>query len=69
MNSKLEGISSGTVPTHLNKTFGLRKVDVRWIPHILTEKHKNDCRYRKHFKICTNCNEQRLLEILTGDET
>ena len=38
--AKLIGISSGLVHTVLTETLGMKKLSVRWVPRILTPKHK-----------------------------
>lgn len=63
--TEIVGISSGILFSIKKKHPGLRKVSVRWIPHLLTEKEM--C--RKLLEICKNCCGRRLLEIFTGVET
>ena len=37
------GISEGNVQTSLKKRLDLRKVCIRWVPHLLTEEQKTQC--------------------------
>ena len=37
------GMSEGSVQTILKKRLDLRKVCVRWVPHLLTEQQKTQC--------------------------
>ena len=65
------GISEGSVQTILKTRLDLRKVFVRWIPHLLTEEQKTQrlkCA-RELLKIYKGCNSQVISNLLTGDET
>ena len=65
------GISEGSVQTILKKRLDLRKVCVRWVPHLLTEEQKTQrlkCA-RELLKTYKGCNSWVISNLLTGDET
>ena len=65
------GISEGSVQTILNRRLDLRKVCVRWIPHLLTEEQKTQrlkCA-RELLKTYKGGNSRVISNLLTGDET
>ena len=65
------GISEGSVQTILKKRLDLRKVWVRWVPHLLTEEQKTqrlECALEL-LKTYKSCNSHVISNLLTGDET
>ena len=55
----------------LTERLGLRKLCARWVPHLLTKKQKAyrvKCA-RELLKTYKNCQNKRINELLTGDET
>ena len=64
-------LSSGTVHEILSLHLGLRKVCSRWVPHLLSDSQKKTRldAAKSLLKIYSHCNERRLFEICTGDET
>ena len=68
---ELSGIHSSSVLKILRERLGLRKVCVRWMPHLLTDKQKQS-RVRLASQVIENydkCDPRCLEEIVTGDET
>ena len=64
-------ISSSSVLRILKHKLGYTKVCARWVPHFLTEENKG-CRVtfaQRLLKIYDGCDQKRLDEIETGDET
>ena len=64
------GLSEGSVQTILKKRLALRKVCVRWVPHLLTEEQKTQhlkCA-RELLKTYKGCNSRGISNLLTGDE-
>ena len=64
-------INSSAVFSILKERLNLRKVCARWVPHLLTEAQK---RLRMEsalelLKLYEDCDQRRLNEIVTGDET
>jgi len=65
------GINSSSVFQILTRVLKLRKVCARWIPHLLTEDQKRQ-RVRiapQLLDIYKNADQNRMNEIVTGDET
>ena len=68
---ELSGIHSSNVLKILREQLGLRKICVRWVPHLLTDEQKQS-RIRLASKVIEKydkCDPRRLEEIVTGDET
>ena len=68
---ELSGIHSSSVLKILRERLGLRKIWVRWVPHLLTEEQKQS-RVRFASQVIQKydkCDPCRLEEIVTGDET
>ena len=67
---ELSGIHSSSVLKILRERFGLCKICVRWVPHLLTEEQKRSrviaSQVIEKYDKCDPC---RLEEIVTGDET
>ena len=65
------GISEGSVQTILKKRLHLRKVCVRWVPHLPTEEQKTQCLKcaRELLKTYKGCNSRVISNLLTGDKT
>jgi len=69
--SSLCGNNSSSVFQILTRVLRLRKVCARWIPHIFTEDQKRE-RVRIASQLLDkykNANQNRMNEIVTGDET
>ena len=64
-------LSTGSVHTILTKHLGVSKVCSRWVPHFLPQaQKKNRLRMAKNLlEKYEHCDERRLSEICTGDET
>ena len=65
------GLSSGAVFNILKEKLKLRKICAQWIPHLLTDHQKQE-RVRiatELLAVYEHCNERRLFDIVTGDET
>ena len=64
-------LSTGSVHTILTKHLGMSKICSRWVPHFLTQaQKKNRLRMAKNLlEKYEHCDERRLSEICTGDET
>ena len=64
-------ISTGSAHTILTTELLLRKVNVRWVPHSLTMKQKDQRvqMAKQNLEIYDKADSRRLLEIVTGDET
>ena len=65
------GISVGSVQTILKKRLDLKKVCVRWVPHLPTEKQNTQrlkCA-RELLKTYKGCNSRVISNLLTCDET
>ena len=69
--AKVVGLSMGAVHFILRKKLGLKKICARWIPHLLSKEQKvtRVKTAKSLLKIYDNCNERRLADIVTGDET
>ena len=68
---ELSGIHSSSVLKILSERLGLRKICVRWVPHLLTDEQKQS-RVRLALQVIEKydkCDPRRLEEIVTGDET
>ena len=68
---ELSGIHSSSVLKILRERLGLRKICVRWVPHLLTDKQKQS-RVGLASQVIEKydkCDPRRLEEIVTGDET
>ena len=68
---ELNGIHSSSVLKILLERLGLRKICVRWVPHLLTDEQKQS-RVRLALQVIEKydkCDPRRLEEIVTGDET
>lgn len=65
------GLSSGSVHQVLRNRLKLRKIFARWIPHILSDEQKRGRVQvaKQLLKKYDNCDQRRLSEIVTGDET
>ena len=64
-------INSSAVFMILKQRLGLRKICARWVPHLFSQAEKN-----RRVKIASEllqiydgCDDKRLCEIVTGDET
>ena len=68
---ELSGIHSSNVLKILRERLGLRKIYVRWVPHLLTDEQKQSgIRLASQVKErYDKCDPHRLEEIVTGDET
>ena len=68
---ELSGIRSSSVLKMLRERLGLRKICARWMPHLLTDEHKQS-RVRLASQVIEKydkCDPHHLEEIGTGDET
>jgi histone-lysine N-methyltransferase SETMAR len=68
---ELSGIHSSSVLKILRERPGIRKICVRWVPHLLTDEQKQS-RVRLASQVIEKydkCDPHRLEEIVTGDET
>ena len=68
---KLGGIHSSSVLKILRERLELRKICVRWVPHLLTDEQKQS-RVRRASQVIEKydkCDPRRFEEIVTGDET
>ena len=68
---ELRGIHSSSVSKILCERLGVRKICVRWVPHLLTDEQKQS-RVRLASQVIEKydrCDPRRLEEIVTGDET
>ena len=68
---ELSGIHSSSVLKILRERLGLRKICVRWVPHLLTDKQKQSW-VRLTSQVIEKydkCDPRRLEEIVAGDET
>ena len=68
---ELSGIHSSSVLKILRERLGLRKICVRWVPHLLTDEQKQS-RVRLASQVIEKydkCDPRHLEEIVTGDET
>ncbi len=67
----LVGISLGSAQTILKEHLQMRKLCARWVPHILTEEQKEERVEVAEYLLqkYEGCDERRLKEIVTGDET
>ena len=68
---ELSGIHLSSVLKILRERLGLRKICVRWVPHLLTDKQKHS-RVRLASQVIEKydkCDSCHLEEIVTGDET
>ena len=68
---ELSGIHSSSVLKMLHERLGLRKICVRWVPHLLTDEQKQS-RVRLASQVIekyNKCDPCRLEQIVTGDET
>ena len=68
---ELSGIHSSSVLKILRERLGLRKICVRWVPHLLTDEQKQS-RVRLASQVIEKydkCDSRRLEEIVTSDET
>ena len=68
---ELSGIHSSGVLKILRERLGLRKICVRWVPHLLADKQKQS-QVRLASQVIEKydkCDPRRLEEIVTGDET
>ena len=64
-------INSSAVFMILKQRLGLRKICARWVPHLLSQAEK-DRRVKitsELLQIYDGCDDKRLCEIVTGDET
>ena len=61
--ARCTGIPEGSVQTILKKRLDLRKVCVRWVPHLFTEEQKT-----QRLKTYKGCNSRVISNLLTGDE-
>ena len=64
-------INSSEVFMILKQRLGLRKICARWVPHLLSQAEK-DRRVKiasELLQIYNGCDDKRLCEIVTGDET
>ena len=69
--SETLNINSGAVFVILKQRLKLRKISARWVPHLLSQEEK-DRRVKlasELLKIYDGCDDRRLFEIVTGDET
>ena len=69
--AQISGISLSSVYRILTDRLGLKKVCARWVPHLLTQEQKE-----KRVELAKavvekfdRCDNRRLMEIVTGDET
>ena len=55
----------------LKQRLGLRKICARWVSHLLSQavKDRREKIASKLLQIYDGCNDKRLCEIVTGDET
>ena len=68
---ELSDIHSSSVLKILREQLGLRKICAYWVPHLLTDEHKQS-RVRLASPVIekyNKCDPRRLEEIVTGDET
>ena len=68
---ELSGICLSSVLKILRERLGLRKICMRWVPHLLTDEQKQS-RVRLASQVkekYDKCDQRRLEEIVTGDET
>ena len=68
---ELSGIHWSSILKILREQLGLRKICARWVPHLLTDEHKQS-RVRHALQVIEKydiCDPRRLEEIVTGDET
>ena len=68
---ELSGIHLSIFLKILSERLGLRKICVRWVPHLLTDEQKQS-RVRLASQVIEKydkCDPRRLEEIVTGDET
>ena len=68
---ELSGIHLSSVLKILREKLGVRKICVRWMPHLLTDEQKQS-RVRLASQVIEKydeCDPRRLEEIVTGDET
>ena len=71
MIEELSGIHLSSVLKILRERLGLRKICLRWVPHLLTDKQKQS-RVRLASQVIEKydkCDPRRLEEIVTGGET
>ena len=69
--SETLNINSGAVFVILKQRLKLRKISARWVPHLLSQEEK-DRRVKiasELLQIYDGCDDRRLFEIVTGDET
>ena len=69
--SETPNINSGAVFVILKQRLKLRKISARWVPHLLSQEEK-DRRVKiasELLQIYDGCDDRRLFEIVTGDET
>ena len=68
---ELSGIHSSSALKILHERLGLRKICVRWVPHLLTDEQKQS-QVRLALQVIEKydkCDPRRLEELVTGDET
>ena len=68
---ELSGIHSSGVLKILRERLGLRKICTRWVPHLLTDEHKQS-RVRLASQVIEKydkCDPRHMEEIVTGEET
>jgi len=68
---QMRGISSGSVHFILRKCLKVRRITARWIPHLLTEKEKQQrvSIAKKLLKMYPSYNSRTFADFCTGDET
>ena len=65
---ELSGIHSSSVLKMLHERLGLRKICLRWVPHLLTDEQKQSW-VRLASQVIEKYVKCRLEQIVTGDET
>ena len=67
----MTSISSGSIHKILRKHLGVRRITARWIPHLLSDKEKQQrvSMAKKLLKMYPKYDQRKFADICTGDET